>query len=307
MGTKYLIAILITLSSIPLNLFAASCCGGGASLPNLITGDYRAQFTINLSNSGVTHTTNDNGDFIRRDSSNLEVSETMTLMAAYQFSNLWQAGISIPVKKNTHSIADIEESSTGLGDIKGQIAYEFLPEYSYSKWKPRGFIFLQQTINDSKSTYDAKKNLSTDSFGSGGKYTSIGISFVKIISTMDFSFMSEFHHAPSEKIKKNNKNFRFFPGEGHSYLIGGGVSPKNGNLRIGGNILFSHTNSSWIKGDINSTSSVKEYLEGGLNLSYKHAEQSYIMSYTDQSFFGHAKNVNVSKALSISLVQSLDL
>ena len=78
-------------------VYSAACCGGGAGLPNLITGDYRSQVSVVASNSAVTHTADNKGNFIKRDKDNKEVKEGVTLKAAYLLSELWQLGLEIPI------------------------------------------------------------------------------------------------------------------------------------------------------------------------------------------------------------------
>jgi hypothetical protein len=302
MGIKSLTTLCFFVS---LDVFSAACCGGGASLPNLITGDYQAQVTLNASNSAVTHRVDGDGNYIK--SSNNEVTDSLTLMSAYQFSELWQIGISIPFKKNTYESSSNHESTTGIGDLKLQVAYEFLPEYSYSKWKPRGFLFVQHTFNNAKSTHEVDKEHATDALGKGFQTTSIGTSFFKIIKSFDLSVMGEFHFSQKQTFSDNSNDIVITPGNGTSVLIGGGYSPRNGSFRYGVNLVSSYEGSSTTRGDIYSKSTPKETLELGLNIGYMFEENSYVASYTDQSFFGTGKNISSSKAISLSVVHFLSL
>lgn len=301
---------------IPLVLFSfllsfhalsAACCGGGASLPNLITGDFKSQITINFSNSAVTHSVDASGDFIPRDKSTQEVTETATLMGSYQFSQLWQIGASIPFRKNTYSTEDKTETTSGFSDLKIQLAYEFLPEYSYSRWKPRGFVFVQHTTTDGRSAYESQKSFGTDALGKGFESTSLGLSFFKIMNKLDFTFMGELHHSYDRTFNIDNKKIDVEPGQGYSFLFGAGISPYTGDFRYGLNIMRSHENSMKFSGDISTSSSVKDILELGLNLGYMYNDDSFIFSYADQGFFGYATNTTVAKSLSFSFVHFLSL
>ncbi|MFT6632094.1 MAG: hypothetical protein ACJAS4_002056 [Bacteriovoracaceae bacterium] len=290
-----------------LEAMSAACCGGGAGLPNLITGDYQSQLSFVGSNSAVTHTVNNDGKFIKRDKDNEEVKEVFTLKAAYLFSELWQAGFEIPVIKNTHRLLSKEESTTGIGDLKLQVAYEFLPEYSFSRWKPRGFIFFQQNIINAKSVYDSDEELGTDALSTGFNTTNLGISFVKIISQYDFTLTGEIHTSTKRRFKSSNNDTTIKAGNGYSYSLGAGLSPKNGDLRMGTTLYYSYEGSKYFTGDRVHTSGEKEFYQLGLNLGYKVENNSYIFSYSDQSFLGSAKNINVSKSISLSLINYLDL
>jgi hypothetical protein len=302
MGFKSLVYISCLIS---LEAFSAACCGGGASLPNLITGDFKAQLTLNASNSAVTHRVDSDGNYIKSDKN--EITESLTLMGAYQFDDLWQVGVSIPYKKNTYQKGDVNESTSGLGDLKLQVAYEFLPEYSYSKWKPRGFVFIQHTFNNAKSTHEFDKEYVTDALGKGFQTTSIGTSFFKIIRSFDISIMGEFHRSQVRSFSSNDQNITIKPGDGNSLLVGGGYSPRNGNLRFGLNLVSSSENESITTGDVSEKSTSKETLELGINLGYMLEENSYVASYTDQSFFGYGKNTSSAKVISLSIVHFLSL
>jgi hypothetical protein len=305
MAYKSLVFLTITLFA--QDVLAAACCGGGASLPNLITGDFKAQVSVLASNSAVTHSIDKEGGFNKRNNDSREVSESMTIMSAYQLDDLWQVGLTIPMKKNTYKTESTSESSSGLGDLKLQIAYEFLPEYSYSKWKPRGFIFLQHTFNNAKSTHESKKDHGTDALGKGFNTSSLGISFFKIKKNLDFTFMAEYHQSEQRNFTNQNQNFQVKPGAGYSALLGLGLSPKNGNLRYGMNMVSAIERPTKTNGDIKSTSAGKETLELGLNLGYMLGDNSFVASYTDQSFFGVGKNANATKAISLNIIQFLNL
>lgn len=305
MARKSLVLILTTLCSA--EAFCAACCGGGASLPNLITGDFKAQMTMSASNSAVTHSVDEGGHYKKRDKNSREVSESLTLMGAYQFDDLWQVGVSLPIKKNTYKTNNDTETSSGLGDLKLQLAYEFLPEYSYSRWKPRGFIFIQHTFNNAKSTHEVSKEHGTDALGAGFHTSSLGFSLVKIKRNFDFSFMAEYHKGQKRSFKSEGQKFDVDPGAGHSMLFGLGYSPQNGSLRYGMNIVQSIENKIKTSGDVESKSAGKESTELGANLGYMVGDNSLVLSYTDQSFFGMGKNISSTKVISLNIVQFLSL
>lgn len=305
MANKPLTLFLLSLFSV--DAFSAACCGGGASLPNLITGDFKAQMTMSASNSAVTHSVDEDKNYKLRDKNSREVSESLTLMGAYQFDDFWQVGLSIPIKKNTYKTKDDSETSSGLGDLKLQLAYEFLPEFSYSKWKPRGFIFIQHTFNNAKSTHEVNKEHGTDALGKGFHTSSLGFSLIKIKRNFDFSFMTEYHRGLERSFKNGEQKYTIDPGTGYSMLLGLGYSPRNGSLRYGMNLVQSIENKSTTSGDIESKSAGKESLELGFNLGYMLGENSVVLSYTDQSFFGAGKNISSTKAISLNIIKFLSL
>ncbi|RLA62674.1 MAG: hypothetical protein DRQ88_08860 [Epsilonproteobacteria bacterium] len=298
MGIRTLTFLLLIIS---FKSFGASCCGGGVIMPLLITGDYRAQFNFTASNSAVTYSVGEDGDFQKRDGTNQEVINTFTLRGAYQISDYLQLGLSLPLQNSNKRTLNREESSTGIGDIRLQMAYEFLPELSFSFWKPRGFIFLNQIFPTSRSTYDSIDPLRTDAHGGGFFKTSIGVGLVKIIKTMDFQAMGEVHQG----IKRSFDNITVDPSGGHSFLLGAGFNP--GNFRFGSSLLYSYEGIAEINGQINSKAQSRYFWELGFNVNYLIDGFSIMAYYSDQSFFGKAKNTTLSKTLGIGLMKFIEL
>ncbi len=277
-------------------------------MPSLITGDYRGQLSMAAINGAVTHDVNANKRISRREKSNQEVNEALVLSGAYLLTPLWQTGFTLPYKFNTHRNGNFEESSNGMGDIKAQVAYEFLPEYGYNPWKPRGFIFLEQSIPLSNSTYDANKPLRTDSLGNGFFSTALGMSFVKTIGQFDYLFMAEIHQGYKKSFSLPSQNITVTPRLGSSAMFGLGLSPYNGDLRIGATLLYSSEGKKKIEGDTNNVSERAEFLEIGVSASYLIFDSlSATLSYRDQSFFGVANNTTLAKSATFSMIHFFEL
>lgn len=122
--------------------WSAACCGGGANFPSLILNDDAA----NLGFSGSwTKTVGDapaDGKAVFRSSDDNEWVQVYSLDAAKLISDRWQLGLNVPYVRRSRANSAQSASQWGWGDISGSIGYELLPEYSYSRWKPRGFVFL---------------------------------------------------------------------------------------------------------------------------------------------------------------------
>ncbi len=293
------------------DVFGAACCGAGASLPNLINGDYRAQVSIAGSNAAVTHDSDSSGAIKERDGNNQEVLEVLTLTAAYLISPYWQTGITIPYKFHSHKSRLYQESSNGLGDIKAQVAYEFLPETLFSVWRPKGLIFIEQSIASSKSIYTANKPLRSDSFGSGFYTTAIGVSLMKTINSFDFLLLSEIHQGFKRSFEAQGQGLsealKVTPGLGGSVLLGAGLSPFNGNFRLGQTLLYSREGKRRTERRTSSSSKSNYFLELGFSASYLFSDVSLSIGFQDQSFLGQASNTSLSKLLSASVVKFFDL
>jgi hypothetical protein len=296
---KALILFLLTTS----NSYSASCCGGGGSMPNIITGDNKAQISATVSNAAYTHHADENGKIESRYNDNKEVSETISISSAYLISELSQIGITVPFKYNTHKTNSTAEKSKGLGDLRFQYAYEFLPEYSFSYWKPRGFLFIEQFIPTSKSTYTATKPLRTDSMGKGFFTTAIGFSFNKVISYYDYNFLGEYHYS----FEREFDDIKVSPKGGASTMISLGLTPYLGSFRFGTSLLYSNEFSTKVEGGLISKSSNRYFYELGLTMSYFINDYSIGLNYSDQTFLGTASNTSLSKSLAITLLKSFSL
>lgn len=305
MGPKYLIFILLCLPFY--QVMGAACCGGGTSLPTLITGDYRGQVVLSGSNAAITHDSNVSGKVNKRNGANQKIIEILTLSTSYLITPYWQVGLTLPYKFNTHKTRSFDESSRGASDIKAQLAYEFLPEYSFSLWRPKGYVFFEQTFPNSRSTYNADMPLRSDSLGNGLYTTALGMSFVKTIYSFDILFMSEIHKGLKRKFEQNSESFSVNPELGGSALLGIGYSPYSGSFRIGSTLLYSQEGSREIVGNTTTVSRSSYFWEIGVNLSYLFNDISFSIAYKDQSFLGEASNTTLSKSLGVSIIKLFEL
>lgn len=112
------------LLSIAAPALAAPCCSGGASQDSILIGDERARVT--LSGSQVVDST---------------ASRTTRLSAGVVtlLSDRWQASVTVPYVFQLY--AWDPNLASGLGDVSLGVNWEALPEFSYSAWRPKGFLF----------------------------------------------------------------------------------------------------------------------------------------------------------------------
>lgn len=300
---EYHSLIITTLLLVSKTVLAAACCGGSSSLPSLITGDYRQQWSMTYSNAAIVFDADTESKIQPRNSSLQEVNETFLLRAAYVLDSRIQYGLELPIKLNTKKLTTQEESSSSISDISFQIAYEFLPELEFSKWKPRGFIFLKQVIPVGKSTYNSEKMLMTDATSNGFFTTSLGLGFYKVISQFDWQALADlsFKHSREFTTSSGDKLY-ISPGIEQKYLLSAGYSPNNGNWRFGTGIQYLHSAAAK-----SSLSQSKYILESNGNLSYVIDNKSFSISYFDQSFWGTAKNSPLAKGITFSFTQFTSL
>ncbi len=274
--------------------FGASCCGGGSSMPSLITGDVKTQISAVASNSATTEQTDSDGNLIGV--RNSQVRESLVLSGSYLLGSYWQIGVTLPLIKNTTKTQGREESSSGLGDISLQAAYEFLPELGYSPWKPRGFLFFEQSFPTSPSTYDANNPLRTDSRGAGLASTSIGLALIKTYPSWDWLGSVKLQHFYQRTFSEPQK-MKVAIKPSWSAMIGAGKSLSD--FRLGLNLTTTHMGAREITGFSKAQKMITT--AWSTSLSYMIAEESSLsLSYSDQSLLKPSQNSPLLKTLALT-------
>ncbi len=289
---------LTALLSLSSTVHAASCCGGGFAFPALILGDDKAQITTSVSHGQVTDDVLPNGKWIRRNDNNQ--SETFKIEGASLISDTFQAGLSIPVVYRKVA----EENSTGLGDISTSVGYEFLPELSYSKWKPKGLAFLQITLPTSPSVYDSSNIFATDSRGRGFFTVGSGVVFTKIFGAWDTNASAELHKSFARKFNSDaaGGEIEAHPGWGNSLTLGAGWN--YGDLRLGSSLSSLYEDAIEISGAQSSNGSSQKNMTWSVVANYMLSMESALtLSYADQTLFGSPENSSLSKTVTLSYQQ----
>jgi hypothetical protein len=301
MGSKLIVLILLTLSS---KVFAAACCGGGAGQANILTEDYQARFSIAGMNSAVTHSADNQGDISKRLNGDKEVVETISLSGSYMISDYWQVGAVLPYTVTSREKGLLSERSKSTGDFKFNVGFEFMPEFSFSLWKPRGFLFIEQTVPTTRSIHNSRRKLQTDSISKGFYTTSVGFLFKKKWSFMDLTFTSEYHRGLSRSFRGGSVKIN--PKGGYSSSVAVGNASLVNNVRFGGSIMYAKEDGYEYEELLDNGQS-KYHWELGAVVSYGMGGYAVDLVYTDQSYLGVSKNTNLSKSLGISFVKLLEL
>jgi hypothetical protein len=299
MAYKSLILIYLIVSS---SSWAASCCGGGGGALPLIVADNRSEFSISYSNKAYLYDVNPDGVVTKRDSDLQEVEETSTLAYSYLFDNYFQLSTQLGVMKITKKTAVLEESTTDLTSFTLSGAYEGVKEDYFSIWKPRVFSYLSISIPLGNSKHDSEETLQTDTTSSGFYTAKIGASAIKIIKDFDVSLDANF------SVHKNQK-FERISGEevnverklSYSSSVDLGYNSSAGSSwRVGTTLSYAYTGKEIVTGQnfVNETSAVKAWT-GSLSAAYMdEANNSYSISYADQTLFSESKNTSLGRSLS---------
>jgi hypothetical protein len=273
----------------PLKLHASACCGGAFTLPAVITGDDAGQVTTSLSQSKIEATVDTQGVWTKNTDN--DTTQIFKLDMAHIFQDRWQAGISISVQ--THSKQN-QGSSSGFGDIATQLGYEYLPEWDYNPWKPKGIGFLSLVLPTGKP-YEAavEEDGGLSSRGRGFLAVGVGTVLTKNIRAWDFNSVLEGHRA----FDKTVNGIAYQPGYGGSIAIGAGWNAQS--LRLGGSVAWSEEQA--VKTEL-SEGHAKRYATGNLSASYLFDETwAATAMYSDQTLFGNPSSVDLSKTFALFL------
>jgi len=223
-------------------------------------------------------------------------TQIFKLDAAHIFSDRWQAGFSVPLQ-NRAKAGSQGGTSSGLGDVAFQAAYEYMPDWDYSPLRPKGVGFLTLTLPTGKSIYES---LETDgglsARGRGFLAIGTGTVLTKIYRAWDLSATLEGHRSFAKSFQENT----ITPGYGGSLSLGGGWNTQF--FRIGGALSWNQEDAVDVSGSVSSKGSLQRYATGTLAASYIFPDLwAGTISYSDQSLFGNPANTSLSQSILVLL------
>jgi hypothetical protein len=232
-----------------------------------------------------------------------DIIHTIRLDGAMLLSDRVQLGVSLSLAQHNVANGEISDHAVGLGDTRISLAYELLPLWTYSAWKPQGFTFLILTLPTGRSVYEAQSTTASDVLGNGFYAASTGVIFIKQWGTWDAFLMPELHYSIPRTFSNPHYSFQVHPGFGGSVAMGGGLSPSGTNSRLG---LRIQPRSDQSRSIPEMTSDLKDIAttftcDVALDLSYRLGSTDTIMvSYVDQTLLGPAANSNLNRTLGVS-------
>jgi hypothetical protein len=275
--------------------FAASCCGGGFATPSVITSDDKAQLSLSYSQSKIYADVFTNGYWKKRREK--DVTELYKLEGAHIFQDLWQVGFSLPYQVRRLSGANAG-SSSGLGDLSLQTGYEYLPDWDYNPYRPKGIGYLSLIVPTGKSIYESEDAQGLDARGRGFWGLGLGTTLLKKWSDWDASTHGEAHYSFSKKIHNASTEGTIHPSMGASAGLGFGLSWEA--YRIGTTLDWFYEGPTDVTGTTTSSGKLKRYAASALLLSYMtDHNQSVVLSYSDQTLLGSPYNTSLSKSLTL--------
>ncbi|MCM2281684.1 MAG: serine protease spb1 [Bdellovibrionaceae bacterium] len=276
--------------------FGSTCCGGGFAAPALISGDEKAQLTASLAAQEITTDVYADGDW--RDRSFRETSETIKIEGAHIFRDRWQVGASLPIIRRSRS----GEEASGTGDLSGSVGYEYLPEWDYNPWRPRGLGYLQLTIPTGTSVHDARAPYQLDSRGRGFWGVGAGTLLTKAWRTWDVFTRLEAHRSFAKRFAGATDSGILRPGWGGQFSLGAGYNFAQ--VRWGASLQWSYEDSvdvisAGAVGDVgNGSGSLERFATAAISGSYLWKDLlSLTVSYADQTLFGHPLNARLGQTV----------
>lgn len=254
--------------------WAGACCGGAMAMPALITGDDRAQLSLQVKQSSVIGVASSSGPAVFGGTQ--EQTQSGYLAGAYRWRDRWQAGgeFSFNRAERVTSSREAMNFVAGAGDLTLNVGYEVVPEMRYSSWKPKVFAFLQRGFPTGRSIKSIKNGDPFGAFGRGEGWWALGAHAMKTWGGWDasmsglVSYFDDTHNAVS-------------------MAAAGGYNPSWGRVgaSIGPNYEFAHAK-------------IAEKLVWNAVFSIAHmpsSTTSLVLAYSDQTLFGPAHNVTLSR------------
>lgn len=276
--------------------FSAACCGGGFAAPSIISGDDKAQLATSFTSTQVVVDNVDTQGIWRKWGTHQQV-QTIRIEGAHVFKDRFQAGFSIPVIQRTREAL----SHSGLGDISTSVGYEYLPDWNYNPYRPKGVGYLQLTLPTGKSKADSEVG-GLDSRGNGFWALGLGTLLTKSWTQIDSFVSLAIHRSFGKNVSNSQFNGNLEPGYGSNFGLGIGYNA--GDYRLGSSITWTHedaikTSSSSAVTDFGSA---ERYATGVLSASYMpNDDWSGALTFSDQTLFGAPLNTSLGRSIALQL------
>lgn len=272
----------------------AACCGGGFATPSIIAGDDKAQLTTSYSYSLVVVDNVDSNGIWRTWDDHQKV-QTFRMEGAHLISDRWQVGGSIPVIQRSQ----LDQNYSGLGDISGNLAFEYLPDWNYNPFRPKGIGYLQITLPTGKSKVESEVG-GLDSRGNGLWVIGIGTLLTKTIGRWDFFSNIEVHRSFEKRVSNSQFNGSLKPGIGSKYGFGGGFNTAS--WRFGASVTWSYEDATKVEGTTGATGLVEQYTTSVFSASYLVGNDwAGTFNYSDQTLLGRPVNTSLGRAVGLQL------
>ena len=269
-----------------------------------MTGDERHFTSAAVSHSKVIGDAAESGRPIFRDAQDSEVTRTVRFSIATLISDRWQIGASIPIVDRSVSSGDTLNRASRLGDASLSLAFESIPETTYSEWKPRGFTFLGLTAPTGTSVYDGGLSDSSEITGGGFYVASIGQILVKRWTEWDLTAAPTIEFPFARSFGSSGPNtVHVHPGIRTALSLEGGFSPGSQAWRGGLGVSPQWSAPLHAESQRDGTSSSSSRLVWPVQASLSYAfpsEWSLRLAYVDETLIGPVRNSTLSRTFTLS-------
>lgn len=264
----------------------------------MITGDDRAQISLDLSGGYIVGDVGAHGPAVFRTSDHNESEGGATLNMAHLIGERFQWGASLPFRYRSIEQHSTETEAQGLGDFRLNLAYEILPEWSYSPWRPKGYIFVQQTFPTGKSLYESQDPQVVDAFGKGVYATSSGLLFLKNWKYFDANVLASAQYSYARKFD----DLEVRPVWSAQAAAGVGLTPERGPVRLGMRISPQYQQPKKTNSSLGLRKSAYQLVwDTGFDIGFSLSPTSSLTaSYTDQTLIGPAKNTTLARTVALN-------
>ncbi len=281
--------------------WGAACCARSAAAPFLILSDDEAQLNVGVSGVDAVAQASDEQVYFRNPATT-DFTSQLRMDAATLVTDRWQVGASVAWVGRSVGLSSNPDFRFGLGDVRLSLGYEVLPNWSYSVWRPQGFLFSVVSFPTGRSKYE-KQDTAAEVTGLGFYSVGFGGIFLKRWNSLDAFVLGEFHYSLPRRIENGLASETVVPGVGASAGLGLGWSPGGGALRVG--LRLQPRIDQMPKGQafsgIQESARWISNCDTGLDLSYMVGNTETIMlSYTDQTLLGYAINTNLNRVLALN-------
>ncbi|MBL7542439.1 MAG: hypothetical protein JNL11_01415 [Bdellovibrionaceae bacterium] len=276
--------------------WSAACCGGGGSVPTIITSDDRAQFAVSYGATQVVIDHVDSQGYWRRWGQHQQ-TQTLKIEGAHIVADRWQWGVSLPVM--TRNYSDMQYS--GLGDIASTLSYEYLPDWDYNPYRPRGVGFVQLNLPTGKSRAESEIG-GLDSLGSGYWSLGLGTMLVKSWRDWDAFTMLEWHQSFEKNINRVSLKGVARPGAGHNIGVGAGYNWSIYRAGINLNYVQEAAVRLYAPESESELQGMERWASLSASFGYMYSEEwAWSLIYTDQTLIGDPVNTSLGQGITLQL------
>ncbi|PIU01305.1 MAG: hypothetical protein COT74_02045 [Bdellovibrionales bacterium CG10_big_fil_rev_8_21_14_0_10_45_34] len=294
---KLLLIIIFSWFLLSHEVYGAACCGSAFAAPNLIAGDEKARFSSTMSQTNIAIDNVDSRGVWRTQDDHQQIN-TLQLSGAHIFADRWQAGVSVPVISRSY----LGETYSGVGDTALNVGYEYLVDWDYNPYRPKGLAYLQVTLPTGKSRFESDIG-GVDSRGNGFWAIGIGSLLTKTLGAWDAFVLIDLHRSFDKNIQNDSFQGTLKPGYGANWGGGFGYSVKD--LRLGTSLTWFYEDPVQLERDTINPGSHERFANASITASFMADEEwSGTLTYTDQTWFGAPINTSLGRIVSFQLARS---